>query len=157
MQWCFDWQVTGLKRYANERGVRIIPEENLSAALGEADHAPLALSRLAVALAELGPLADRARLIDVDYRDRIVIRVTMEKGHGFLDRMIAMVEGAKRQKTPNEIALAILLVAPLRLKNLVNLDIERHLIGRDGKVVAAYSSMTDPLAGDLVKDIESRL
>src|SRR5262249_16021595 len=41
--------------------------------------------------------------------DRIVIRVTMEKGHGFLDRMIAMVEGAKRQKTPNEIALTILL------------------------------------------------
>ncbi|MCL5098293.1 MAG: potassium-transporting ATPase subunit KdpB [Candidatus Omnitrophica bacterium] len=43
--------------------------------------------------------------------DRIVVRVTMEKGHGFLDRMIAMVEGAKRQKTPNEIALTILLSA----------------------------------------------
>ena len=43
--------------------------------------------------------------------DRIVIRVTMEKGHGFLDRMIAMVEGAQRQKTPNEIALTILLAA----------------------------------------------
>ena len=43
--------------------------------------------------------------------DRIVIRVTMEKGHGFLDRMIALVEGAKRQKTPNEIALTILLSA----------------------------------------------
>ena len=43
--------------------------------------------------------------------DRIVIRVTMEKGHGFLDRMIAMVEGATRQKTPNEIALTILLAA----------------------------------------------
>ena len=43
--------------------------------------------------------------------DRIVIRVTMDKGHGFLDRMIALVEGAKRQKTPNEIALTILLSA----------------------------------------------
>ena len=43
--------------------------------------------------------------------DRIVVRVTMEKGHGFLDRMIAMVEGAQRQKTPNEIALTILLAA----------------------------------------------
>jgi K+-transporting ATPase ATPase B chain len=41
--------------------------------------------------------------------DRIVVRVTAERGHGFLDRMIAMVEGAKRQKTPNEIALTILL------------------------------------------------
>jgi K+-transporting ATPase ATPase B chain len=35
----------------------------------------------------------------------------MEKGHGFLDRMIALVEGAQRQKTPNEIALTILLAA----------------------------------------------
>ncbi len=43
--------------------------------------------------------------------DRIIIRITAEKGHGFLDRMIAMVEGAKRQKTPNEIALTILLSA----------------------------------------------
>jgi len=43
--------------------------------------------------------------------DRIVIRVTSEKGNAFLDRMIAMVEGAKRQKTPNEIALTILLAA----------------------------------------------
>ncbi len=43
--------------------------------------------------------------------DRIVIRVTMDKGHGFLDRMISLVEGAQRQKTPNEIALTILLAA----------------------------------------------
>ncbi len=43
--------------------------------------------------------------------DRILIRVTMDKGQGFLDRMIALVEGAKRQKTPNEIALTILLAA----------------------------------------------
>jgi potassium-transporting ATPase ATP-binding subunit len=41
--------------------------------------------------------------------DRIVIRVTSEPGKTFLDRMIALVEGAKRQKTPNEIALTILL------------------------------------------------
>lgn len=41
--------------------------------------------------------------------DRIVIRITAEPGHSFLDRMISLVEGAKRQKTPNEIALAILL------------------------------------------------
>src|SRR5215469_14105872 len=43
--------------------------------------------------------------------DRIVIRVTIEKGGGFLDRMISLVEGAQRQKTPNEIALTILLAA----------------------------------------------
>jgi K+-transporting ATPase ATPase B chain len=41
--------------------------------------------------------------------DRIVVRVTAEPGESFLDRMIALVEGAERQKTPNEIALNILL------------------------------------------------
>ena len=43
--------------------------------------------------------------------DRIVVRVTAEAGHSFLDRMIEMIEGARRQKTPNEIALNIVLVS----------------------------------------------
>jgi K+-transporting ATPase ATPase B chain len=43
--------------------------------------------------------------------DEIVVRVTAEPGHSFLDRMIALVEGANRQKTPNEIALTMLLAA----------------------------------------------
>ena len=43
--------------------------------------------------------------------DRIVVRITAERGHTFLDRMISLVEGANRQKTPNEIALTILLAA----------------------------------------------
>jgi K+-transporting ATPase ATPase B chain len=42
--------------------------------------------------------------------DEIRVRVTADPGQGFLDRMIALVEGAERQKTPNEIALTILLV-----------------------------------------------
>src|SRR5580692_11523838 len=41
--------------------------------------------------------------------DRIVVRITAEAGQTFLDRMISLVEGANRQKTPNEIALTILL------------------------------------------------
>ncbi|HQX01970.1 MAG TPA: potassium-transporting ATPase subunit KdpB, partial [Anaerolineales bacterium] len=41
--------------------------------------------------------------------DWLIIRVSADPGQGFLDRMISMVEGAKRQKTPNEIALNILL------------------------------------------------
>jgi K+-transporting ATPase ATPase B chain len=41
--------------------------------------------------------------------DKITIRITSEPGNTFIDRMIALVEGAKRQKTPNEIALSILL------------------------------------------------
>ncbi|HEY6191579.1 MAG TPA: potassium-transporting ATPase subunit KdpB [Bacteroidota bacterium] len=43
--------------------------------------------------------------------DWLVIRLTAEPGGGFLDRMIKLIEGAKRQKTPNEIALNILLAA----------------------------------------------
>jgi K+-transporting ATPase ATPase B chain len=43
--------------------------------------------------------------------DWLVVRITARPGESFLDRMIALVEGAKRQKTPNEIALTILLVA----------------------------------------------
>jgi len=41
--------------------------------------------------------------------DKIIVRITSEQGNTFLDKMIALVEGAKRQKTPNEIALTILL------------------------------------------------
>ena len=41
--------------------------------------------------------------------DWLVVRITANPGETFLDRMIALVEGAKRQKTPNEIALNILL------------------------------------------------
>ncbi|MEO7709585.1 MAG: potassium-transporting ATPase subunit KdpB, partial [Caldimonas sp.] len=43
--------------------------------------------------------------------DWLVVRVSVNSGESFLDRMIAMVEGARRQKTPNEIALNILLIA----------------------------------------------
>jgi potassium-transporting ATPase ATP-binding subunit len=43
--------------------------------------------------------------------DKIIIRVTTEPGNTFLDRIISLVEGSKRQKTPNEIALTILLSA----------------------------------------------
>ncbi|MFC5906549.1 potassium-transporting ATPase subunit KdpB [Streptacidiphilus monticola] len=43
--------------------------------------------------------------------DRIVVRITSEPGKTFIDRMIALVEGAARQKTPNEIALNILLAS----------------------------------------------
>src|SRR5580658_4720682 len=43
--------------------------------------------------------------------DQITVRVTANPGEGFMDRMINLIEGAKRQKTPNEIALSILLSA----------------------------------------------
>ena len=43
--------------------------------------------------------------------DRIVVRITASAGESFLDRMIALVEGAIRQRTPNEIALTLVLSA----------------------------------------------
>ena len=51
--------------------------------------------------------------------DRIVVSVTAEQGSSFLDRMISMIEGARRQKTPNEIALNIVLVSLTALFILV--------------------------------------
>src|SRR5580704_14809878 len=43
--------------------------------------------------------------------DRIVVKVTAEEGNSFLDKMIEMIEGARRQRTPNEIALNIVLIS----------------------------------------------
>ena len=51
--------------------------------------------------------------------DRIVVRCSAEEGNSFLDRMISMIENARRQKTPNEIALNIVLVAMTALFVLV--------------------------------------
>jgi len=56
--------------------------------------------------------------------DRIVVQITSEPGQTFLDRMIALVEGASRQKTPNEIALDILLVALTIIFLLVTMTLE---------------------------------
>jgi potassium-transporting ATPase ATP-binding subunit len=55
--------------------------------------------------------------------DWLVVRITANPGEAFLDRMIAMVEGAKRQKTPNEIALDILLAGLTAIFLLVTLTL----------------------------------
>ncbi len=64
--------------------------------------------------------------------DEIKIRITSNPGETFLDRMIGLVEGAKRQKTPNEIALTILLSALTIIFLIVLMSIEglRDLFGR---------------------------
>ncbi len=67
--------------------------------------------------------------------DRVVVRISVDPGHSFLDRMIALVEGAKRQKTPNEIALTILLVGMTILFLLVVVSLPAF---------AAYSNTTIP-------------
>ncbi|HUI91530.1 MAG TPA: potassium-transporting ATPase subunit KdpB [Chitinivibrionales bacterium] len=76
--------------------------------------------------------------------DRIVIRVTAALGDSFLDRMIALVEGAARQKTPNEIALSILLssLSLVFLVVVMTLPAFSHYIGfSTGQLQAARLSV----------------
>jgi K+-transporting ATPase ATPase B chain len=73
--------------------------------------------------------------------DRIVIRITAERGQTFLDRMITLVEGANRQKTPNEIALTILLavLTIVFLPVVVTLQAFGHYAGATVSVVILIS------------------
>lgn len=73
--------------------------------------------------------------------DKIVIRITSEQGSAFLDRMIALVESAKRQKTPNEIALTILLsgLTIIFLLAVVSL-----------KPIATYAETESGLTGSMI-------
>ena len=66
--------------------------------------------------------------------DRIVVEITQEPGQSFLDRMIALVEGAARRKTPNEIALSILLAGLTLIFLVVVVDPApvRRVRGHDG-------------------------
>jgi K+-transporting ATPase ATPase B chain len=69
--------------------------------------------------------------------DRIVVRITAERGQTFLDRMISLVEGANRQKTPNEIALTILLavLTIVFIPVVVSLQTFGHFAGASVSVV----------------------
>ena len=72
--------------------------------------------------------------------DRIVIRVTASPGHGFVDRMIALIEGAKRQKTPNEIALGIVLAG---LTIIFLLTVSTLKLFADYSAAAAHQDLPD--------------
>jgi len=80
--------------------------------------------------------------------DAIAIRVTQAPGAGFVDRMIALVEGANRQKTPNEIALNILLAALTLVFILVVVSIQP---------MAIYAKLTQGAAKDTVALTDSGL
>ncbi|MGD0880852.1 MAG: potassium-transporting ATPase subunit KdpB [Acidimicrobiales bacterium] len=73
--------------------------------------------------------------------DRIVVQITAERGQTFLDRMITLVEGANRQKTPNEIALTILLavLTIVFLPVVVTLQAFGHYAGATVSVVVLIS------------------
>jgi potassium-transporting ATPase ATP-binding subunit len=60
--------------------------------------------------------------------DRIIVQITSEPGETFLDRMIGLVEGASRSKTPNEIALDILLIALTIIFVLVTVSLEAFAV-----------------------------
>ena len=73
--------------------------------------------------------------------DRIVVRITSERGQTFLDRMITLVEGANRQRTPNEIALTILLavLTIVFIPVVVTLQTFAHYAGATVSVVILVS------------------
>jgi high-affinity K+ transport system ATPase subunit B len=90
--------------------------------------------------------------------DRIVVQVTSEPGATFLDRMIALVEGANRQKTPNEVALdiliagltLILLVAVVTLQPMAVYD---HAIQSTAVLVALFVCLAPTTIGGLLSAI----
>ncbi|WP_344878594.1 potassium-transporting ATPase subunit KdpB, partial [Nonomuraea antimicrobica] len=67
--------------------------------------------------------------------DRIIVQITQKPGESFVDRMIALVEGANRQKTPNEIALNILLAALTIIFLVATVTMQP---------LAIYSKLTNP-------------
>jgi K+-transporting ATPase ATPase B chain len=70
--------------------------------------------------------------------DWLKVRITQKPGEGFLDRMIALVEGAQRQKTPNEIALSILLTGMTIIFVLVCATLEPFAIYSGQAVSVAF-------------------
>jgi potassium-transporting ATPase ATP-binding subunit len=73
--------------------------------------------------------------------DRIVVRITQKPGESFIDRMIALVEGANRQKTPNEIALNILLAALTIIFLLATVTLQPMAIFAKGWQAAAPDTL----------------
>ncbi|MCF3933711.1 potassium-transporting ATPase subunit KdpB [Acuticoccus sp. M5D2P5] len=70
--------------------------------------------------------------------DHLVVRVTQAPGEGFLDRMIALVEGADRRKTPNEVALSLLLTGLTIIFVLVVVTLEPFAIFSGETIPTAY-------------------
>jgi K+-transporting ATPase ATPase B chain len=83
--------------------------------------------------------------------DRIVVKITQKPGESFIDRMIALVEGANRQKTPNEIALNILLAALTIIFLLAVATLQPLAIY--SKSVQAFAPDSQALNGDGVTGI----
>jgi K+-transporting ATPase ATPase B chain len=76
--------------------------------------------------------------------DQIVIRITSGAGESFLDRMIALVEGAIRQRTPNEIALTLVLTAFTLIFLIVVIPLWPMALNAE-QYIMGYLGLTDPL------------
>jgi K+-transporting ATPase ATPase B chain len=76
--------------------------------------------------------------------DQIVIRITSGAGESFLDRMIALVEGAIRQRTPNEIALTLVLTAFTLIFLIVVIPLWPMALNAE-QYIMSYLGLTDPL------------
>jgi K+-transporting ATPase ATPase B chain len=76
--------------------------------------------------------------------DRIIVKITAATGESFLDRMIALVEGAVRQRTPNEIALSLVLTAFTLLFLIVVVPLWPMALNAE-IYMASYLGMTEPL------------
>jgi K+-transporting ATPase ATPase B chain len=90
--------------------------------------------------------------------DRIVVRITSSPGSSFLDRMIKLVEGAERQKTPNEIALNILLVGLTIVFVFATATIPSYVAYADGAIsivvlVALFVTLIPTTIGALLSAI----
>jgi len=82
--------------------------------------------------------------------DRIIIRVTVNQGESFIDRLIGLVEGATRKKTPNEIALAILLVSLTLIFILAVATLKGFIIYSEGQAGGVSVSTVTVLIALLV-------
>jgi K+-transporting ATPase ATPase B chain len=76
--------------------------------------------------------------------DQIVTRITSGAGESFLDRMIALVEGAIRQRTPNEIALTLVLTAFTLIFLIVVVPLWPMALNAE-QYITSYLGLTDPL------------
>ena len=90
--------------------------------------------------------------------DRIVVRITSNPGETFLDRMIALVEGASRQKTPNEVALDILIagltmILLVAVVTLQPMAIYSHAIQSTAVLVALFVCLAPTTIGGLLSAI----
>lgn len=103
-----------------------------SVRLGKAEQAASGLDKLAIALTELGPLADRARVIDTDYPGRIVIRGADDKLPAQLAAHTEKMLGAQGVVSPNSVSRDAAMTDPAHPKSKAQTEPDAHKAARRG-------------------------